>query len=82
MITLEAKVKIPFLWGKAVFKKSSWPQINLIVGPNGSGKTLLAQRLAEQFKETGYNIKFLNARRKHLALLILNRYQLNTRYTI
>ena len=65
MITLEAKVKIPFLWGKAVFKKSSWSQINLIVGPNGSGKTLLAQKLAEQFKEAGYNIKFLNAERKY-----------------
>lgn len=38
MIKFEIKVKMPFLWGKAVFKKEHWNQINLIVGPNGSGK--------------------------------------------
>ena len=48
MIQIETKVKIPFLWGKSVFKKSNWSHINLIVVPNGSGKTLLAQELAKQ----------------------------------
>ena len=35
--------KIPFLWGRKVFKKSRWSRVNLIVGPNGSGKSILAQ---------------------------------------
>ena len=50
MIELETRVKIPFLWGKTVFKKSNWSQINLIVGPNGSGKTLLAEKISQQFQ--------------------------------
>ncbi len=65
MINLETKVKIPFLWGKAIFKKSWWPQINLIVGPNGSGKTLLAEKIAEQFAKSGYKVKFIKADRKY-----------------
>jgi len=65
MVHVETKVKIPFLWGKAVFKKSNWSHINLIVGPNGSGKTLLAESLAKQFAEKGYNVKFIRAERKY-----------------
>ena len=36
MIQVETKVKIPFLWGKKVFSKKNWSQVNLILGPNGS----------------------------------------------
>ena len=63
MIELETRVKIPFLWGKAVFRKQNWSQINLIVGPNGSGKTLLAQKLAVQFGEAGYAVRFIKSER-------------------
>ena len=59
MFHLDVKVKLPFLWGKAVFKKSEWPQINLIVGPNGSGKTLLAQEISSKFSTAGYRVNFL-----------------------
>lgn len=65
MIQLETRVKIPFLWGKTVFKKSNWSQINLIVGPNGSGKTLLAENIAKQFEAAGYSVKFLRADRNY-----------------
>ena len=65
MIHLEAKVKLPFLWGKAVFKKSEWSQINLIVGPNGSGKTLLALELSKQFGASGLKVQFLQAKREN-----------------
>ncbi len=64
MIEIETRVKIPFLWGKAVFKKSNWSEINLIVGPNGSGKTLLAENLASQFEEAGYSVRFIKAERE------------------
>lgn len=63
MTHLEVKTKIPFLWGKSVFKKNNWTQINLIVGPNGSGKTILSQNIAEQFKNAGYNVVFVRSDR-------------------
>ncbi len=66
MPIVETKVKIPFLWGKTVFKKSHWSQINWIVGPNGSGKTLLAQTIAEQFRNAGYSVKFLKSDRNYI----------------
>ncbi len=65
MIQIETKVKIPFLWGKSVFKKTNWSQINLIVGPNGSGKTLLAQQLANEFTTAGYITKFITVDRNY-----------------
>ena len=60
MTELETKVRVPFLWGKAVFKKTRWSQINLIVGPNGSGKTILAQELTKQFEAAGKSVKFIS----------------------
>ena len=63
MTELETKVRVPFLWGKSVFKKSRWSQINLIVGPNGSGKTILAQELTKQFEASGKSVKFISAER-------------------
>lgn len=63
MIELETKVRVPFLWGKSVFKKSKWSQINLIVGPNGSGKTILATELTKQFEASGKSVKFISAER-------------------
>ncbi|MBP5519244.1 MAG: AAA family ATPase [Treponema sp.] len=65
MRNIATKVKIPFLWGKTVFKKSNWSQINLIVGPNGSGKTILAQNLSKQFEQAGYSVKFLKSDRNY-----------------
>ena len=64
MIEVNVKAKIPFLWGKASFEKSSWANVNLIVGPNGSGKTLLAEQIERQFADAGYDINFLRAERQ------------------
>lgn len=69
MITVETKVKLPFLWGKQTFKKSHWNQVNLIVGPNGSGKTLLAAEVGRQFEESGYKVEFLGSDRMDQELL-------------
>lgn len=70
MIDFPAKVKIPFLWGKASFYKSVWMNINLIVGPNGSGKTLLAEELKLQFSEAGYDVTFLRSERSEQEKLL------------
>ena len=71
MTELETKVRVPFLWGKSVFKKSRWSQINLIVGPNGSGKTILAQELTKQFEASGKSVKFISAERDSDNISIL-----------
>ena len=71
MIELETKIRVPFLWGKSVFKKSRWSQINLIVGPNGSGKTILAQELTKQFEAAGKSVKFISAERNSDNISIL-----------
>ena len=71
MTELETKVRVPFLWGKSVFKKSRWSQINLIVGPNGSGKTILAQELTKQFEAAGQSVKFISAERDSDNISIL-----------
>ena len=63
MVDIPVKVKLPFLWGRAVFNKNRWSRINHVVGPNGSGKTLLVDAIAKQFSEHGYSIKFLRADR-------------------
>ena len=71
MLEFETRVKIPYLWGKTVFKKSHWSQINLIVGPNGSGKTLLAQSIAGQFEQGGYSVKFLKSDRNYSDQILI-----------
>lgn len=58
-MNIQTLVRLPFLWGRTAFKKEHWSQINLIVGPNGSGKTLLAQELAVQFQAAGLKVSFL-----------------------
>ncbi len=60
MIKIPVKIKIPFLWGKNTFKKENWSQINLIVGPNGSGKTIISKSIAQQFSNAGFSIKIFN----------------------
>ena len=63
MAHVPVKVKLPFLWGRAVFRKDEWRNINLVVGPNGSGKTLLVEAIAEAFEASGYAIKFFRSER-------------------
>ncbi|NLC93874.1 MAG: hypothetical protein GX677_10575, partial [Treponema sp.] len=58
MFFLNVKIKIPFLWGKEIFKKNSWSHINLILGPNGSGKSILAKSIQEQFSENGFKVSY------------------------
>ena len=61
MIDEDISVKLPFLWGTQTFCKSKWSQINIIVGPNGSGKTLLAEELARSFSSSGKKTTFLHS---------------------
>ncbi|MDR1748006.1 MAG: AAA family ATPase, partial [Spirochaetaceae bacterium] len=63
MFTFHADIAIPILWGDSRFKKSRWGTVNLMVGANGSGKTLLAEQLAQQLQEAGNRTVYLRVER-------------------
>lgn len=54
---------LTFLWGNAHFIKNEWDTITYIVGPNGTGKTIVAERLRNEFKVAGLNVRYFSAER-------------------
>lgn len=63
MINIPISIQLPDLWSTQVFTKNSWGPINLIVGPNGTGKSLFADQLKQRLAEEGYKPRLLNAER-------------------
>jgi hypothetical protein len=55
--------KIPDLWGDHEFAKSEWGSINYLVGPNGTGKTRLAEHLKQALERAGFKPRYLSAER-------------------
>lgn len=51
------------LWGQDTFVKDQWGYINYIVGANGTGKSLLAEQIKDQFNGGGFLPRYLNAER-------------------
>lgn len=60
---LEISISIPELWGDYAFQKNQWGSINYLVGPNGTGKSLFAEKLVEQCKTNGLKVRYLNSER-------------------
>lgn len=63
MINIPITISLPQLWNTQTFTKNEWGQINLIVGPNGTGKSLFADELKQQLTQRRYNTRLLNAER-------------------
>ena len=63
MITIPININLPELWTTKIFTKNEWGEINLIVGPNGTGKSLFADQLKQQIQQQGYKPRLLNAER-------------------
>src|SRR5690554_5132163 len=63
MINIPISIGIPDIWNTQTFTKSNWGPINLIVGPNGTGKSLFADQLKKQLTQKGYKARLLNAER-------------------
>jgi hypothetical protein len=63
MITIPINISLPDLWTAKTFTKNEWGEINLIVGPNGTGKSLFADQLKQQVQLQGYKPRLLNAER-------------------
>jgi len=63
MINKTVDISLPFLWGPGHFIKHTWGAINYIVGPNGTGKSLLAEQIKQAFSSGGFIPRYLNAER-------------------
>ena len=63
MINIPINISLPNLWKTKTFTKNEWGDINLIVGPNGTGKSLFADQLKNQLIQKGYKTRLLNAER-------------------
>ncbi len=63
MIKIKISIEIPQLWKQDVFSKESWNDVNFIVGPNGTGKSLFAENLSVKLRENNLQVQFLNAER-------------------
>jgi hypothetical protein len=63
MINIPVNITIPQLWGSKTFSKNEWGEINLIVGPNGTGKSLFAEQLKQSLKKNDYQPRLLSAER-------------------
>lgn len=63
MIDIPINISLPELWSTKTFTKNEWGEINLIVGPNGTGKSLFAEQLKNQLNSKGYKTRLLNAER-------------------
>ena len=60
---IDVDISIDFLWGDNHFIKDEWGEITYIVGPNGTGKTIVAEKLREQIKESGLRVRYFSAER-------------------
>jgi len=63
MIEKDINISIPHLWGEERFVKNQWGDINYLVGSNGTGKSLLAEQLKNQFNGNGIQSRYLSAER-------------------
>ena len=56
------KIELPQVWS-GIFEKDEWNSINFIVGPNGTGKSLLSNQLYDNLKVKEYKVRLLSAER-------------------
>lgn len=62
-MNLEVTIRIPELCGQQEFTKDTWAPVNFLVGPNGTGKTLFAEKLKQQCELKNLRVRYLNAER-------------------
>ena len=55
-------ITLPKIW-KGKFSKHEWGYTNFIVGPNGTGKSLLSNELKNKLSTQGFKVRLLSAER-------------------
>jgi len=65
MIDIPCQIQLPQIWEpNANFTKNAWGDLNFLVGPNGSGKTLFAEQLKQRCSAvTGLLPRYVSAER-------------------
>jgi hypothetical protein len=65
MIPIPCQIELPQLWSAGnVFEKNEWGDVNFLVGPNGSGKTLFAEQLRLRCAAVqNLRVRYVNAER-------------------
>lgn len=58
---IDANISIPKIWGDKTFEQDEWGNLNFLIGPNGTGKSLFADKLEDQIHD--YQVRHLNAER-------------------
>ena len=61
-MNIPIKIELPQIW-PGTFEKDEWNSINFIVGPNGTGKSLLSNQLYDKLKGKSYKVRILSAER-------------------
>lgn len=56
-------IQIDFLWGEQHFQKEEWGPITYIVGANGTGKSIFAEKLKARFIQSGLKVRYFGADR-------------------
>lgn len=62
-MNIEVDVAVDFLWGGQHFIKKDWGSITYIVGANGTGKSIVAEKLRDVFKRYGLSVRYFGAER-------------------
>lgn len=62
-MNIEIAISIPNLWEDQVFRRDSWGQINYLVGPNATGKSLFMMELKKQFVNLDLKVRLLSSER-------------------
>lgn len=63
MMKIPVDIQVDFLWGREHFQKDEWAPITYIVGANGTGKSVFAEQLKNQFKRNGLKVRYFSAER-------------------
>ena len=59
---IDIRIELPLIW-EGLFEKHTWNSVNYIVGANGTGKSLFADKLKQQLSQNGYSVRSLTAER-------------------
>ncbi len=60
---IDIKISYPDLWGDAEFGRKEWGNVNFLIGPNASGKTIFAEILRGEIQKKGISCAYLSAER-------------------
>jgi SpoVK/Ycf46/Vps4 family AAA+-type ATPase len=62
-MNLNVELRLPYLWGEESFERNEWSPITYFVGPNGTGKTLLAEAVTQSAQTQQLRPRYLSAER-------------------